>query len=139
MVLPAVAIAFGTLALLGLMIGWVGASQAYSVSPTAMTLFRDHLAAVSIMVVVAAAAGLLVGRSLRSNRELLVAAGVVLLTDVAAALLVTAAISEMARHPQILRAVYAESAGGMQLLAIAAGLILGRLSRRASREWRVSR
>lgn len=117
-------IAVGTLALLGLLTGWVGASRAYAVG--VHTLFLDHPAAVGIMVVVAIVTGLFVGRGLATDRDLVSAVGAVIVADVLVALLITLTVEEMARHPDIPRAVLAETAGGLQIAAIAAGLTIGR-------------
>lgn len=136
-VLPAGGIAFGTLALLGILITWVGASRAYVVG--VHTVYQDHLASLALTLAIGAVAAILVGRMLVSGRELAIAIATVVATDVLVAILITFAFNEMREHPDIPRAVFAETAGGAQVAVLAVGLAIGRLARRASREWRLSR
>ena len=119
------------MALLGVLIGWVGASRAYAVG--VHTLFRDHLPAVAIVAVLAGIAGVIVGRTIVSNREPWIAIAVVLGTYLSAALLITLAIDEMRRFPDIPRAVLAESAGGLHIAVLVSGLVVGRLTSRSSK------
>jgi hypothetical protein len=124
-------IGLGSLALLGVLVGWIGASRAYAVGPE--TLFRDHLASVVLVIVVTAIGAALIGRTLVSSRELWLVIGFVIVADVVAALLVTVAIDEMRRVPDLLRAVLAETADGAQVLAAAIGAAVGYASRRIPR------
>jgi hypothetical protein len=130
-VVPAIAIALGNLVVLGTLIGWGGASLSFAVGPH--TVYRDHLAAVVAVLLLTAVAAMVIGRRLGSGRELWLTIGVVIVTDLGAALLVTVMIPEMRRHPTLLRAVLAETAGGAQVLAVAIGATLGHVSRRQPR------
>lgn len=118
-------IALANLAALGLMIGMVGASRAYSVG--LHTLFRDHLPAVAITLAATALLSFALGRSLRATRELALIIGFAIAADVVAALAVTLAFDEMRRVAEfaIPRAIFTETVGGLQLLAIAGGLAIG--------------
>jgi hypothetical protein len=120
------ALAFGTLAVLGVLIGWVGASRAYVVG--VHTLYQDHLASVAFVLAGGALLAFLVGRTLVSGREVVIAVGMVVATDVAVAIAITLAIDEMRRHPEILRAVVAATGGGAQVAALSIGLVAGRLA-----------
>ena len=121
----AMGIALANLAALGLMIGLVGASRAYSVG--VQTLFRDHLPAVAITLLAAALASLLLGRTLHTAGELAASVGLAVAADVLAALAVTASFHEMARVAgfSVPRAIFTETVGGLQLVAIAGGATLG--------------
>jgi hypothetical protein len=130
-VVPSIGIAFANLALLGVLIGWEGASRAYSVG--LHTLYRDHLPAVAVTLVATALLAGVLGRTLRSPGEVWLAIGFALGADVVAALLVTLAISEMSRFPDPARAVLTETAGGLQLLAVAVGAVIGYVARPAPR------
>jgi hypothetical protein len=123
---PAIAVALGTLALLGLLIGWTGASRAYSVG--LHTLFRDHLASVVAVLFVTAILALLLGRTLISAREVLVAFGFAVAADVVAALMVTLMIDEMRRFPMLPRALLTETGGGLQVVVIVIALAIGFVS-----------
>jgi hypothetical protein len=128
---PAIAIALSSLALLGLLIGWNGASRAYSVG--LHTLFRDHLASVAAVLFATAVVAALLGRTLTSAREVLLAVGFAVAADVFAALMVTLMIDEMRRFPMLPRAVLTETAGGLQLVVIAIALAMGLLARDVAR------
>lgn len=125
--IPGAAIAAVSLATLGALVGWVGASRAYSVG--VHTLYRDHLVAVVFVLVASAVAAAWLGRRAGSVREVFLAIAVVFAVDVAAAVLITLVIPEMRRYPDLLRAVLAETAGGAQLLAVAVGAALGFVTR----------
>lgn len=130
LVLPAMGITLANLAALGLMIGWVGASRAYSVG--VHTLVPDHPAAVALTLAGAAVLSFFLGRSLRWSREIVLLLGFALAADVVAALALTAMVDEMRRVFEVAlpRAIFTETVGGLQLLAIAAGATIGDLSRR---------
>jgi hypothetical protein len=115
--------AAGSLAALGVMIGWNGASRAYSVG--VHTLYRDHLAAVIVVMAASALVATLLGRLAGSAREVILVMLVVLAVDLVAALIVTLAIDELRRYPDLVRAVLAETAGGAQLIALAGGAAAG--------------
>lgn len=125
MALPAMGIALANLAALGLMIGWVGASRAFSVG--LHTLYRDHLPAVVITLTATALLAFALGRGLHAGRELLLVIGFVIAADVVAALAVTVVFDEMRRAAEIAipRAIFTETAGGLQLLAVASGAAIG--------------
>jgi hypothetical protein len=125
-IVPGISIAFANLALLALLIGWVGASRAYSVG--VHTLFRDHLPTVAATLVATALLAGVLGGALRSPRELWLVIGVALGADLVAALAVTLSIDEMRRFPDLARALFAETAGGLQLLAVAIGAIVGHVA-----------
>lgn len=126
-VLSTAGLAVGMLALLGLLIGWEGASRAYSVG--VHTMFRDHLAAVAVMALAGAVVAFWIGRGLVSNAEVALAVAVVALVDVACALLVTLVIDELRRFPMLPRAVFTETAAGLQVVSITLGLSFGRWAR----------
>jgi hypothetical protein len=111
--LPAMAIAFANLAAIGLMIGMVGASRAFSVG--LQTLFRDHLAAVVLTLAATAVLAFALGRSLRAAREVLLVIGFAIVADVVAAVAVTLVFDEMRRAAEmaIPRAVVTETVGGL--------------------------
>ena len=82
------------------------------------------------MAITLAATALLsfaLGRSLRATRELALIIGFAIAADVVAALAVTLAFDEMRRVAEfaIPRAIFTETVGGLQLLAIAGGLAIG--------------
>lgn len=123
--LPAMALAVANLAALGLMVGWVGASRAYSVG--LHTLFRDHLPAVVVSLAATAILSGALGRTLDRRRDIALVLGFAIAADVAAALAVTFAIDEMRRVAQFAlpRALFTETIGGLQLLAVGGGAALG--------------
>jgi hypothetical protein len=123
--LPAMGIALANLAALGLMIGMVGASRAFSVG--LHTLFRDHLPAVVITLTATGLLAFALGRGLHAGRELLLVVGFVIAADVLAALAVTLVFDEMRRAAEIAipRAIFTETAGGLQLVAVASGAAVG--------------
>ncbi len=123
-------IAFANLALLWLLIGGEGASRAYSVG--LHTLFRDHLPAVGASLLATLLLAGVLGLSLRSIGGLWLTIWIALATDIAAAIGITLIFDEIRRHPDLLRAVLTETAGGLQLVAISAGAALGYAARRAS-------
>lgn len=127
---PATGIALANLALLGLMIGFVGASRAYSVG--LHTLFRDHLPAVVISLAATALLSGALGRRVRASRELVSIAAFAIAADVVAALVVTLVFDEMRRVADFAlpRAILTETIGGLQLLAIAGGAAVGYAWRR---------
>lgn len=129
LVLPAMGIALVSLAALGLLIGWVGASRAFSVG--VHTLFQDHLPAVVVTLAATAVLAFVLGRSCRTTRELALVIGFAVVADVAAAVAVTLVIDEMRRAAEIAlpRAIFTETIGGLQLLAIAGGAAIGYLAR----------
>jgi hypothetical protein len=122
-----IGLAFGNLAALGLLIGWNGASRLYGTG--LHTLFRDHLPAISVVLIATALLAVFLGRTLSSTREIVQAMWFVVWTDVVAALAITLMIGEMFNHPDLVGAVFAETAGGTQVVAIAIGLAIGYLSR----------
>lgn len=126
-VLPAIAIALADLAALGLLIGWVGASRAYSVG--LHMLFRDHLPAVAVTLASTAMLALALGRSLRAPGELALVVGGVVAADVVAALAVTLVVDEMRRVAEhsIPRAIVTVTISGLQPLAVGAGASIGHL------------
>jgi hypothetical protein len=124
---PAIAVALGSLALLGLLIGWTGASRAYSVG--LHTLFRDHPASVVAVLFVTAIIAALLGRTLISAREVLLAIGFAVAADALAALMITLMIDEMRRFPMLPRAVLTETADGLQIVVIVIALTIGFVSR----------
>jgi hypothetical protein len=123
--LPAMGIALANLAGLGLLIGMVGASRAFAVG--ADTLFRDHLSAVVITLAATTLLAFAAGRRLRAGREVLLVLAFACAADVLAAVSVTLVFDEMRRAADvaILRAILTETAGGLQLLAIAGGAAVG--------------
>jgi hypothetical protein len=123
--LPAIGIAVANLVALGLMIGYVGASHAYSVG--LHTLFRDHLPAVVITLAATAILSVALGRTLDASRDLALILAFAIAADVAAALAVTFAIDEMRRVAEFAfpRAIFTETVGGLQLLAVAGGSAIG--------------
>ena len=122
---PATGIALANLAALGLTIGFVGASRAYSVG--LHTLFRDHLPAVAISLAATALLSVVLGRRVQVSRELMVIVGFAIAADVVAALAVTFVFDEMRRVAgfALPRAFLTETVGGLQLLAIAGGTAVG--------------
>ncbi|HET9853254.1 MAG TPA: hypothetical protein VFP56_12235 [Candidatus Limnocylindrales bacterium] len=128
--LPPMVIALANLAALGLMIGWVGASRAYSVG--VHTLVRDHLPAVALTLAGTAVLSFFPGRTLRRGAEVVLLVGFALAADVVAALVVTVMFDEMRRVFEVAlpRAIFTETVGGLQLLAIAVGAMIGYVSRR---------
>lgn len=123
-------LALTNLAALGLLVGWVGASRAFSVG--VHTLFRDHLLAVVVTLAATAILAVILGRSFRTARELALVIGFAVVADVAAALALTLAIDEMrnAAVELLPRAIFTETIAGLQLLAIAGGATIGYLARR---------
>ena len=128
---PAMGIAFANLAALGLMIGLVGASRAFSVG--VHTLFRDHLAAVVVTLAATALLAFALGRRLRERRDILLVTGFAIVADVVAAVAVTLVFDEMRRAAEmtIPRAVFTETVGGLQLLVLGGGAALGHVAGRA--------
>lgn len=126
-VIPAFAVAFANLAALGLLIGWVGASRAYSVG--LHTLFRDHLGAVVAAGLVALVLAAAFGRRLGSIRECTHFLLYALAADVAAGFLPIVGFDEIFRNPDLPRVLITETAGGTQLLAAASGLLGGYATR----------
>ena len=123
--LPATGIALANLGALGLTIGMVGASRAFSVG--IHTLFRDHLSAVAITVTATVLMALALGRGLHTRGEVLLVIGFAIVADVFAALAVTLVFDEMRSAAEIAvpRAIFTETVGGLQLLAIASGATIG--------------
>lgn len=122
-VIPAFVVAFANLAALGLMIGYVGASRAYSVG--LHTLFRDHLPAVIVAGLIAGVLAWAFGRRLRSIGECALLLLFVLVADVVAGLAPILIFNEITRHPDLPRVLLTETAGATQLLAAAVGVVLG--------------
>jgi len=118
-------IALANLAALGLMIGMVGGSRAYSVG--VHTLFRDHLPAVALTLAGTAFLSFALGRALRWSREVPLIIGFAFAADVVAALAVTLVFDEMRRVAEfaVPRAIFTETVGGLQLLAVAGGATFG--------------
>lgn len=132
-VVPAFGIAFGNLALLGLLIGWGGASRAYGRPDT---LFSEHAASVLAAGLAAFAIAVFVARRLTSIRVLGLLFAFLFVADVAAGLLVVMAIGEITLD-QLPRVVIVETALGTQLLAVGAGGFIGYLGRPGFRHrWR---
>ena len=123
-------IALANLLALGLMIGWVGASRAYSVG--VHTLVRDHPAAVALTLAGTAVLSFFLGRTLRRSREIALLMGFALAADALAALAMTAMVDEMRRAFEVAlpRAIFTETVGGLQLVAVAVGAAVGYVSRR---------
>jgi hypothetical protein len=121
---PAFAIAFANLLLLGVLIGYVGASRAYSVG--LHTLFRDHLGSVILAGLAALILAALASRLLTSIGELGLLFAFVFVADVAAGLLVVAGFGEitLVHLPGV---VITETALGTQFLAVGAGGLIGYL------------
>ena len=116
------AIAFANLGVLGLLIGWNGASRAYGAG--LHTMLSDHLAAVVIAWLVALGAAGIAGRAVASSRDLgLVLLGVVV-ADVTAGLAVAAGIGEITLV-DLPRVLFTESVAGTQLAAVTLGLVVG--------------
>ena len=130
--LPAIGIAFASLAGLGFMIGMVGASRAFSVG--LHTLVRDHLPAVLITLAATALLALALGRGLQTGREVLLVLGFAIAADVFAALAVTLVFDEMRRAADVAvpRAIFTETVGGLQLLMITSGAAIGYQLRRTT-------
>lgn len=122
-VIPAFVVAFANLAALGLLIGWVGASRAYSVG--LHTLFRDHLPAVVVAGLVALVLAAAFSRRLGSMGECALFLLYVLVADVVAGFLPILVFNEITRHPDLPRVLITETAGGTQLLAAGIGLLFG--------------
>lgn len=125
-VIPAFFVAFANLAALGLMIGWVGASRAYTVG--LHTLFRDHLTAVVVAGTVALVLAGAFGRRLRSLGECALFVLFVLVVDVVAGFAPILVFDEITRHPDLARVLVTETAAGTQLLAAGLGVLLGALA-----------
>jgi hypothetical protein len=123
--LPAIGLTLANLAALGLMIGMVGASRAFSVG--IHTLFRDHLPAVLIALAGTALVAFALGRRLQAGRELLLVIALAFAADVLAAVTVTLVFDEMRRAADVAipRAILTETVGGLQFLAIAGGAAVG--------------
>jgi hypothetical protein len=122
-VIPAFAVAFANLAALGLLIGYVGASRAYSVG--LHTLFRDHLPTVVLAGLVALVLAAVFGRRLGSIAECALFLLYVFVADIVAGFLPILVFNEITRHPDLPRVLITETAGATQLLAAALGLLLG--------------
>lgn len=122
-VIPAFVVAFANLAALGLMIGYVGASRAYSVGLD--TLFRDHLPSVVVAGLVALVLAAGFGRRLRTIGDCALFLLFVLVADVAAGFLPILVFNEITRQPDLPRVLITETAAGTQLVATALGLLLG--------------
>lgn len=123
--LPAMGIAFANLVALALMIGMVGASRAFSVG--LHTLFRDHLPAAAITLAATALLAFALGRGLHAGVDIFLVIGFALAADVLAALAMTLVFDEMRRAADIAipRAIFTETAGGLQLVAVASGVAIG--------------
>lgn len=126
---PGFMIAFVNLGMLGLLIGWEGASRAYSVG--LHTLFRDVFPAVVVTNLTTVLLAAIVGRRLRRLGELGWLIGLVLVADVIAALGVVLAIGEITLVDTP-RAVITETALGSQLAAACVGGLIGYASKRGS-------
>lgn len=126
-ILPAFVVAFANLGALGLLIGYVGASRAYSVG--LHTLFRDHLPAVLMAGLVAMVLGATFGRRLVSIGECGRFLLTVFVADVVAGFLPILVFGEITRHPDLPRVLMTETAGGTQFVAVGVGLLLGHLTR----------
>lgn len=122
-VIPAFVLALANLATLGLLIGVVGASRAYSVG--LHTLFRDHLPAVVVAGLVAFVIALVVGRKLESIGRCARFLVFVIVADVVAGFVPVLVFDEITRYPDLPRILVTETAGGTQLLAVALGLLAG--------------
>lgn len=129
--IAAFALAFANLVALGLLVGYVGASRAYSVG--LHTLFQDHLAAVLVAGLIALVLGAAFGRRLRSIGECALFLIFVLVADVVAGLLPIVVFDEIRRHPDLPRVLMTETAGGTQLMGVGLGLLLGYLTSSAAR------
>jgi hypothetical protein len=129
-VIPAFVVAFANLAALWLLIGYVGASRAYSVG--LHTLFRDHLPAVVVAGLVALLIAAAFGRRLSSIRECALFLLCVFLADIVAGFLPILVFNEITRHPDVPRVLITETAGGTQLIAAGLGLLLGNRLRRVA-------
>ena len=93
---------------------------------------RLVLPAMGITLAGAAVLSFFLGRSLRWSREIVLVLGFALAADVVAALALTAMVDEMRRVFEVAlpRAIFTETVGVLQLLAIAVGATIGDLSRR---------
>ena len=120
-----IGIALANVGALGLLIGMVGASRAFSVG--LHTLFQDHLPAVAITLAATALLAIALGRSLHARRQLMQVMAFAAAADFATALAVTLVFDEMRNALEIAlpRAIFTETVGGLQLLTIAAGAALG--------------
>ena len=118
-------IALANLTALGLMIGLVGASRAFSVG--VHTLFTDHQPAVLITMTATALLALALGRGLHEWRDVLLVIGSAIAADVLAAVAVTLVFDEMRRaaHIAIPLAIFTETVGGLQLLTLASAAAIG--------------
>jgi hypothetical protein len=128
--LPGFVIAFVSLGVLGGLVGWEGASRAYSTGPQILLL--RYTLAVAAVGLAAFLLALLAGRILRSAREVALTALTVLATDVIATLAAGMAIGDttIIDFP---RAILSVTAGGTQVVAAALGLIAGFVTGSASR------
>lgn len=122
-VIPAFVVVFANLASLGLLIGNVGASRAYTVG--LHTLFRDHLPAVVIAALVALVLTAAFSWRLVSLREGARFVLCVFVADVVAGFAPILVFNEITRHPDLPRVLITATVGGTQLLAIALGLLMG--------------
>jgi len=122
-VIPGFVVAFANLLLLGTLIGYVGASRAYSVGIE--TLFRDHLPAVAAAGLIAMGLAAGFGRRLRSVGEGARVLFYVLIADVIAGFLPILIFNEITRHPDLSRVLITETAGATQLVAAGLGLLIG--------------
>jgi len=77
-------------------------------------------------------ASTLLGRRVSSSRHVAIAVGTIGAVDVLAAVVVTLAIDEMRGRPELARALFAETAGGVQIAAAAVGLVVGFVRPRAA-------
>jgi hypothetical protein len=118
-------ITLANLAALGSLIGMVGASRAYSVG--LHTLYRDHLPAVVVTLAAMAVVSFALGSRIHSSHDVLVVLGFGVAADVLAALAVTLVFDEMRRDVgfALPRAIFTQTAGGLQLLALGAGATTG--------------
>jgi hypothetical protein len=117
------AIAWVNLAVLGALIGWVGASRAYSVG--LHTLFRDHLPTVAVSWIVTIGLACLVGRRFTSAGDIWIVLLWVFVGDAVAGLAPIVVYDEIRRHPDIIRILATETAGFTQLGAALIGLVGG--------------
>ena len=134
-VIAAFGIAVANLALLGVLIGHVGASRAYSVG--LHTLFRDHPGSVVISWLPAVVLAAVAARRLTSIGEACLLLVFVVAADVVAGLGVIVAFGEitLVDLPSVL---ITETVLGTQLLAVGGGVIVGYLARstRSRTPWR---
>ena len=125
LVFPAAGIALGNLAALGLLIGLVGTSRAFSVG--IHTLIEDYPAAVVATMSMTTILAVGLGRRIRTSRELFLVVACAIAADAVAAVAVTLVFDEMRNAASVAlpRAFVTETVGGMQLLVLAAGATVG--------------